>query len=195
MPTGRNATDTVGNRPADRRGMLLIVGALVASLVLVGAYLVAGGASYTPAKAQDPCDPREWRDPGSLSEIAQQFSLSALDGAACELGVTREALARALASPEARERFSERYGIDEMKLAEAIRAGLVRAVDDAEEAGVLPPIVAGPVRGFVQEIPLDQAIELVRDASSLLGDPTSILGGASELLDPAEKILEGLLEP
>ena len=76
-------------------------------------------------------------------QIAEQFSLSALDGAACELGVSRETLARALATPESRERFTERYGIDDAELARAIRAGLLRAVDDAEEAGALNPLLAG----------------------------------------------------
>ena len=138
------------------RGILLVVGAIVASLVLVGAYLAAGGSSYEPKQVQDPCKPREWRDPQGIQEIAQQFSLSALDGAACQLGVSRETLARALATPEARERFTERYGITDAKLAQAIRAGLVRAVDDAEEAGALSPLLAVPLRETVQRIPLDQ---------------------------------------
>jgi hypothetical protein len=178
---------------ATRRGQVLVGGAIVAVLVLVGAYLAAGGSSYTPEKSQDPCQPRPWRDPEGLQQIAEQFSLSALDGAACKLGVTREVLARALATPEARERFSERYGIDDEKLAEAVRAGLVRAVDDAEEAGAIPPLVAGPLRGFVQEIPLDRAIELVRDARSLLGNAGNLLGPAGEVLGPAGELLEGLL--
>jgi hypothetical protein len=178
---------------AVRRGQVLVGVAISISLVLVGAYLAAGGSSYTPAQPQDPCDPRPWRDPESLQGIAEQFSLSALDGAACELGVTREVLARALATPEARERFGERYGIDDEKLAEAIRAGLVRAVDDAEEAGALPPIVAGPLRGFVQEIPLDRAIELIQDARSLLGNAGDLLGPAGEAFGPAGELLESFL--
>jgi hypothetical protein len=178
---------------AVRRAQLLVGGAIAVSLILVGVYLAAGGSSYTPAQSQDPCDPRPWRDPEGLQQIAEQFSLSALDGAACELGVTREVLARALATPEARERFTERYGIDDMKLAEAIKAGLVRAVDDAEEAGAIPPLIAGPLRGFVQEIPLDRAIELVRDARSLLGNAGELLGPAGEVLGPAGELLESFL--
>jgi hypothetical protein len=178
---------------AARRGQVLVIGAILVSLVVVGAYLAAGGSSYAPAKSQDPCDPRPWRDPEGLQQIAEQFSLSALDGAACKLGVTREVLARALATPEARERFTERYGIDDEKLAEAIKAGLVRAVDDAEEAGALPPIVAGPLRGFVQEIPLDRAIELIQDARSLLGNAGDLLGPAGEVLGPAGELLETFL--
>lgn len=165
------------------RGFLLVVGSVVVSLVLVGAYLAAGGSSYTPEKVQNPCEPRPWSNPQSLSEIANQFTVSALDGAACKLGVSREALARALATPEGRERFKEKYGITDAKLAKAVRAGLVRAVDDAEEAGALSPILAGPLRETVQHIPLKQAIEFINDAESFLGNANGLLGTAQNLLE------------
>lgn len=168
------------------RGFLLVVGSLVVSLILVGAYLAAGGSSYTPEKVQDPCKPRPWSDPQSLSEIANQFTVSALDGAACKLGVSREALARALATPQGRERFKQRYGITDKKLAQAVRAGLVRAIDDAEEAGALSPLIAAPLRETVQRIPLKQAIEFINDAESFLGNVNSFLG-------PAQNLLEGFL--
>lgn len=165
------------------RAKVLVGAAIAAALVLVGIYLAAGGSSYTPEKSQDPCEHRPWSNPEGLQEIANQFSISALDGAACQLGVTRETLARALATPEGRERFKQRYGIDDEKLAKAIRAGLLRAVDDAEEAGALSPIIAGPLRGTIEEIPLDRAIELVNDASSALGGLESLLGPATGLLE------------
>ncbi len=164
-------------------GSVLVIGSIVASLVLVGAYLAAGGSSYEPKQVQNPCEPREWRDPQGLQEIAQQFTLSALNGAACQLGVSRETLARALATPEARERFTERYGIDDEKLAKAIRAGLLRAVDDAEEAGALSPILAVPLRETVKRIPLDEAIELINDAEDLLGNLDSFLGPADDIIE------------
>lgn len=165
------------------RGRLLVAASLIASLALVGVYLAAGGASYAPEKTQNPCKPRPWRNPGNLQQIAEQFSLSALDGAACELGVSRETLARALATKEGRERFAKRYGIDDAKLAEAIRAGLVRAVDDAEESGALSPFIAGPLRATVERIPLDQAIELIRDARKTLSSLEGLLGPAGGLLE------------
>jgi hypothetical protein len=166
-----------------RRGQILIGTAIVSALVLVGAYLAAGGSSYAPAKTQDPCKHRPWSNPEGLQEIAQQFSLSALDGAACQLGVTRETLARALATPQARERFRQRYGIDDAKLARAIRAGLLRAVSDAENAGALSPLIAGPLRATVERIPLNQAIELIQNARSILGNVQSFLGPAGNLLE------------
>ena len=165
------------------RARALVVGAVVASAALVGIYLAAGGASYTPEKTQDPCKPRPWSNPQNLGQIANQFSISALDGAACKLGVTRETLARALATPAARERFGRRYGITDAKLAEAIRAGLLRAVRDAEEAGALSPLLAGPLRATLRRIPLAEAIELTKDARSLLGNVEGFLGPAGGLLE------------
>lgn len=164
-------------------GRLLIVGSVVASVLLVGAYLAAGGSWYEPEQVQDPCKPRAWSNPQNLGQLANQFTNSALDGAACQLGVSREVLARALATPEARERFTERYGIDDEKLARAVRAGLVRAVDDAEEAGALSPLIAVPLRETLRRIPLDQAIEIINDAEGLLGDVEGFLGPARGLLE------------
>jgi hypothetical protein len=165
------------------RGGLLVGIAIVASLALVFAYLAAGGSSYEPAKVQDPCKPRPWRNPEGLEQIAEQFSLSALDGAACKLGVSRETLARALATPASRERFVERYGIDDAELSRAIRAGLLRAVDDAERAGALNPLLAAPLRATLRQIPIDQAIELIQNARSLLDNLQNFLGPAGGLIE------------
>ena len=165
------------------RSQLLVGGAILASIVLVGSYLAAGGSSYTPEKVADPCKHREWRDPGTLQEIAQQFSLSALDGAACELGVSREELARALPTEEGREKFQDEYDIGTEEFAKAIRAGLLRAIEDAEDAGALSPLVAGPLRATVEQIPLDQAIDLVEDASSAFDTFQNFLGPAGDLLE------------
>lgn len=169
-----------------RPGAFLLVAAIVAAAALPAIYLAAGGSSYAPEKTRDPCEHRPWRNPEGLDEIAQQFTLSALDGAACELGVSRETLARALATPESRERFADRYGIDDAELVRAIRAGLLRAVDDAEEAGALPPLVAGPLREYLRSVPLDQAIELLDNART-------IFEGAEGLLGPLQGLLEGFL--
>ena len=169
----------------NRGGKALVAIAIVAAIALPAIYLAAGGSSYAPAKVQDPCKRRPWRDPEGLDQIAQQFTLSALDGAACELGVSRETLARALATPETRERFAKRYGIVDAELARAIRAGLLRAVDDAEEAGALPSLVATPLREYLKSIPLDQAIELIQNARSIFNNAEGLLG-------PAEGLLKGL---
>jgi hypothetical protein len=171
------------------RGRLLILGSLAASLILVVAYLAAGGAGYAPAKTRDPCQHRAWRNPEGLQEILQQFTLSALDGAACKLGVSRETLARALATQRTREAFAHRYHIGNAELARAIRAGLLRAVADAEEAGALPGPLGFAAREAIRSVPLDQAIELIRNAGSIFNGGGSIVGLGEEGLDLLEKFL------
>ena len=168
------------------RGRVLVVGALVLSLALVGVYLAAGGASYAPEAILNPCEPGPWHRPEGLEQLAEQFTLSALDGAACKLGVSRERLARALTTKRSRERFARHFHIDDAKLAEAIRAGLVRAVDDAQEHGQLSAIVAAPLRATVEHIPLEEAIKLTQDAKS-------IFNGAEGLLGPLGGVIEEFL--
>ncbi len=71
---------------AVRRALPLLVALGAVAAVLVP-YLALGGATYEPAAVADPCAARDWRDPDGLSEVLEQIVLSALDGAACELGV------------------------------------------------------------------------------------------------------------
>lgn len=166
------------------RGALLIVAAAFASVLLVVAYLAAGGASYEPTAVADPCAPRAWTAPHSLEEDAQQFLLSSLDGAACKLGVSREELAAALATEESRQDFAAEHGIDEDQLQDAVRAGMTRAINDAEDAGVLNPLAAEGLRTLASNLPVTQAIDLIDGAQNIFGD-------ASGLLDRLGGILSG----
>ena len=166
------------------RGRILVVGALIAAVALVGIYAAAGGASYEPVKVQNPCKPRPPTETsGGLEGVAEEITLSALDGAACRLGVTRERLARALASTAAREKFAKEFHIDDERLAKAIRAGLVRAIDDAEERGKLSGILAGPLRSLVEDIPLEEGIKLIQGGKDLFSSAESFLGPLGNLLN------------
>jgi hypothetical protein len=154
-----------------------VVGAIVVALALVVTSLALGGASYEPTPVKDPCQPRPWRSPGSLDEVAQQFTLSALDGVACELHVSRETVVLALSTPEGRSRFA-----NDPRLAEALRAGLTRAVDDAERAGVIPGIAADALRQVIENLPADQLVSTARDAGGLLNQLSGVLGPLGGLL-------------
>jgi hypothetical protein len=153
------------------RARTLVIGAIVASLALVLTSLALGGASYEPTPVRDPCQPRAWRSPDSLDQLAQQLTLSALDGAACELHVSRETVVLALGTPEGRAEFA-----NDPRLADALRAGLVRAVDDAERAGAIPGIVADALRQGIESLPADQLVAAARNAGSLF-DQLGPLGG------------------
>jgi hypothetical protein len=155
----------------------LIASAVAAAVLLAGVYLAAGGGAYEPTPVADPCAPRAWTSPEGAEEIAQQFFLSALDGAACELGVSRETLAAALATDESRQAFAAEHGVDGTELEAALRAGLIRAIDDAEHAGAISGALATGLREFASRVPVDEALGLYANASAFLGDAADFLGG------------------
>ena len=163
-------------------GRSLVLTALAASVALVVTYLAAGGGDYEPTAVADPCAPREWRDPEGVEEAAQQFALSALDGAACELQVSREKLAVALATPESRAEFAADHGIDDGELEAAVRAGVMRAIDDAERADALAPLVADGLRVVAARLPVDEGIALIEDASGLFDGAGGVIDEIGGLL-------------
>jgi hypothetical protein len=134
---------------------------VAAALGLVVTYLALGGASYAPAKVADPCATRDWREPQGLAEVGEQIVLSGLDGAACELGVSREEMVLALANSDTRQQFAREHGISDERLEELVRDGLMRAVDDAVEADALNPTIADILRGLVRTIPVDELVDLL----------------------------------
>ena len=130
---------------------LLVSLGLVA--VVVVPYLALGGGRFEPTPVADPCEARERPDADGLAETLERIALAGVDGVACEVGVSREELVLALRSEEALEAFSEEQGLDRTELEEAITDGLVRAVEDAEEAGSLPGFVAPLVRRAAESVP------------------------------------------
>jgi hypothetical protein len=141
--------------------MRAIAWAVAVAVALVVVYLALGGASYAPAKVADPCATRDWREPQGLAEVGEQIVLSGLDGAACELGVSREEMVLALANRDSRQQFAREHGITDQRLEELVRDGLMRAIDDAEEADALNPTIADLLRGLVRSIPVDELVDLL----------------------------------
>lgn len=132
-------------------------------------YLALGGGSYEPSSVRNPCAPRSWRDPGGVEAVAQQIALSALDGAACHFGVSRETLTIALASSSSRARFARAHHVDSRELENAVRRGLERAVDDAERAGAISGFRATALRFAAERVPVEQLANLVEAVQSLPG--------------------------
>lgn len=130
--------------------LLVALGAVAAVLV---PYLALGGASFEPTPVADPCVKREWRDPGSLQAVLEQVALSALDGAACDLGVSREDLVLAVRDEGSLDAFAAEHGISRADAERLVQDGLARAVDDAEEAGALPGFLASLARKAVDTVP------------------------------------------
>jgi hypothetical protein len=138
---------------------LACAAALAASVPV--AYIALGGGSYDTASVRNPCAERSWRNPAGFQAVAEQIALSALDGAACHFGVSREALTLALASSSSRERFAREHHVDDGELENAVRRGLERSVDDAERAGAISGWRATALRLAAEHVPVEQLAELV----------------------------------
>jgi hypothetical protein len=140
--------------------------AVAALLTLAGATLIAvelalgargyGEVELTPACSPSPAQP----EGGGLDRTVQRIVLRALRGAACELGTTREELVLSL-SP----RTGSRYGSwSDEELEEAVRAGLVRAVDEARDRGELSATAARVIRELAERAPVQLILEVAEDA-------------------------------
>jgi hypothetical protein len=147
--------------------MRAIIWAAAASLALIVVYLALRGASYAPARVADPCAHRDWRDPKGVQEVAEQIVLSGLDGAACKLGVSREEMVLAFGSRDALESFARKHHVSAQKIDELVRAGLMRSIDDAEQAGALNPAIGDLLRGFVRRFPVAELVELLQQLPGL----------------------------
>ena len=147
------------------RAAAWIVGALLASGVVLVAVELGKGALHEPSpKIANPCVARNGRT-GGFDTTVQRIVLDGLDGAACRLHTTREELVLSLGGGSAV--LPRRW--DEHTIEVALRAGLLRSVDEAEQRGDIPSFLAPLVRRLVERAPLDRIIEGGFSLNDLLG--------------------------
>jgi len=140
-----------------------LAAAAAIALALVGVYALAGGTDYKPDASPDPCAPYHW--PHGVSRttaITEQVGLSALAGAACDLGVSREELTLAFADQGRLDAFEQKHGFSKDRVNEAARAGLNRAVDEGEQAGAFNSVEAFLLHAAIGLAPIDKLISYVR---------------------------------
>ena len=130
---------------------LLVAIAAVAAVIVP--YLALGGASYQPAPVADPCISREWRDPDDLQATLEQVVLFAFDGAACDLGVSREELVLAMRDEESLDAFAAEHEISRADAERALEDGISRALSDAERAGALDGFIGSLLRRALEDVP------------------------------------------
>jgi hypothetical protein len=138
------------------------------SVALVVTYVALGGTSYEPSPVADPCATRPARDAGSTGERIELVLLAAADETACELGVSREALVLSLRSVDELEQLAEDEGRSRDELEDALREGLVHAVDEAEEQDLIGDTTAGALRFAAERLPLGLLLSVLRGASSFI---------------------------
>ncbi len=149
--------------------MLPIVVAVAVACALVGVYVALGGTSFEPSPVANPCVPRPVRVAAGTGERLEHVLLAAADTTACQLGVSREELVLALRSVDDLEALAGKTGKSRDELEAALRAGLLRAVDEGEREGLIGGTTAASLGFAADHLPLGLLLSLLRGASSLVG--------------------------
>jgi hypothetical protein len=142
---------------------------LVAGGVVVGAAVAAGGPDLGRSTVADPCVERVREDGEGLDATVQGIVLDGLAGAACELDVSREDLVLSFGTGVG----TRPIPWDPATVEVAVRAGVERAIDDAEDRGSLNGVVADVMRAIVRRAPVEELIEgggAVRDLAGRVDD-------------------------
>ena len=145
-----------------------LLACIAVAVGLAGAYVALGGLSYEPTPVADPCAPRPARETTGTGERIEVVLLAAADQTACELGVSREDLVLALRSVDELEELAEQEGRSRDELEDALRAGLGRAVDEAEDEELIGDTTAGALSFAAERLPLGVLLAVLRGASSFL---------------------------
>jgi hypothetical protein len=133
-------------------GVVLLV-LLVGAVILVAVELGKGAVGYGSETVANPCHNRSFAGSG-IDATVQRVVLDGLDGAACRLGTSREALVLSLSRGSG---FPHRH-FDRQKVDNALRAGMMTAIDRAEQRGDIPSFLAPLLRQAVRSVPLDQLL-------------------------------------
>ncbi len=139
----------------------VLVALLAAAVILVAVELSMGAIDTGPTVA-NPCKPRTPFPGGGIDAAIQRIVLNGLDGAACRLHTTREGLILSLRSSGGSVHF------DKHTTEVAVRAGLLRAVDEAERRGDIPGFVAPIARRIIRSAPIDKLVQGGFSLSDLL---------------------------
>ncbi len=141
----------------------LLLAAVLAAVAVPCVYVAAGGLDYRPQPVASPCAGNAWKGSG-LGQLLEQTAVSAIDGAACKLGVSQATLALALTSRSQLNTFAAEHHLTQAQIDAAARAGLVQAAKDGERAGKLNVLEAAALDYAAQNVPIDRLIQLARSA-------------------------------
>jgi hypothetical protein len=146
------------------QGLVALAALGVAASVLIAVELANGALDYGELDVADPCEPRETFPGEGFEATVQRIVLDGLDGAACELNTTREELVLSVDPDLGRD-----VEWDRETLERAVRSGLLKAIDDAEERDSIGGLEARLLRAVVERAPLDWLIQGGTSLADLLG--------------------------
>jgi hypothetical protein len=145
-----------GSAPRALGSTIAVGGVGVVAVLLVAVELTNGARDVGEYEAADPCTAAPDTYPGGgLDAVVQRIGLSALNGAACELGTSRERLVLSLDPNSGYDDVSW----DEDTAEEALRAGAHRAIDDADDRDSIPGLAASALHFVVDRAPVGWLVE------------------------------------
>lgn len=137
-----------------RAAIAVLVALGLGAVALVGVELANGAADAGALAVADPCEARPAFHGQGLDATVQRIVLDGLDGAACELGTSREQLVLSF-DPA----FGQEVEWDRETIERAVRSGLLEAIDDAQEREGIGRLEALILREIVRRAPLDLLLE------------------------------------
>lgn len=150
---------------SSRAAIAALIAFLLAGAALVAVELASGAVDAGGLAVRDPCESRPPFPGQGFDATLQRVVLDGLDGAACELDATREELVLSLAPRSS----AEPIRWDDETIERAVRAGLLEAIDDAEQRGSLNAIVAALLREVVERAPVQWLIDGGQGIAELFG--------------------------
>ena len=112
VSAGTSGRRTSGARRGVDRAAVLAA-AVAASVALIVVYLAAGRHRLQAGLRRRSVQAARVAHAGGFQGLADQVARSAADGAACKLGVSREELVTALATPAAAQQFIREHGLSQ----------------------------------------------------------------------------------
>lgn len=128
--------------------MKVLLALFAAAAILVGVEFARGAAHAGEVHLDDPCKSHTFK-----GSAVQRIVLDGLDGAACKLHISREELVLSVGQNSP---LHSRW--DEKTIETALRAGMLRAVEEAERRGEIPSVLAERIKKLIHTAPIDKLI-------------------------------------
>jgi hypothetical protein len=139
--------------------------------------LATGALSYGAPATRDACTAKPSFAGTGLDGSVQRIASSGLYGAACELGTSREELVLSFVPPAAATEI--RWDRPTIEL--AVRAGLLRAIDDAEARDSIDGLTAKVLRAVAERAPVEWLLDRADDIQWLLDTARKLGEGLGQL--------------
>jgi hypothetical protein len=146
-----------------RTALGVLVALFVGAAGLIALEFANGAADAGALAIRDPCEPRHAFPGEGIDATLQRIVSDGLDGAACELGTSREELVLSIAPGS-----GEPIPWDDETIERAVRAGLLGSIDDAEQRGSLNGLLAVALRQVVEHAPVQWLIDGGQGIAGLL---------------------------